>query len=123
MIPVSEATSRAVHRAAVLLAVLAVLALGTGCSAAHNDKVSSRSASAGGAGSPTANADPATAPWSVAAVDPAGARFLWGIPVVKGGMEVFSGMVVDHGVLYGQWGGCSGGESGVAAIDARTGKI
>lgn len=54
-------------------------------------------------------------------MDPMSNRMVWGIPV-EPGFEVFSAMVVDDGVVYGQWSSCEAdGPAGLAAFDAATG--
>ena len=72
--------------------------------------------------SPAGGADVSTAPWAAAAADPASGAFFWGLPVAPD-FQVFSGMVVSKGVLYGQWAGCSGGSGGLAALDVTTGRV
>jgi outer membrane protein assembly factor BamB len=76
-------------------------------------------------GGTAAAVDAKTGPWSVAAAPAGSSKFAWAKPV-QPGFEIFSGLVVEHGVLYGQWGNCTGPENqpvGVAALDASTGRL
>ena len=61
----------------------------------------------------------------VAAANTRTGKFIWRLRV-KPSFEVFSGMVVDGGTLYGQWANCSGPggkNAGVAAIDLTDGAV
>jgi outer membrane protein assembly factor BamB len=59
---------------------------------------------------------------AVAAANARTGKFLWRVPV-DGDFQVFSGMVLDRGTLYGQWAGCADNNAGAAAISLATGKI
>lgn len=61
----------------------------------------------------------------VAAANTRTGKFIWRIRVGPN-FEIFSGMVVDGGMLYGQWADCSGqgrNNAGVAAIDLSRGAV
>ena len=58
----------------------------------------------------------------IAAANARTGKFLWRVPV-RGDFQVFSGMVLDGGILYGQWASCDSNHAGVAAIDLATGNV
>jgi len=59
---------------------------------------------------------------AIAAANARTGKFLWRVPV-DGDFQVFSGMVLDGEILYGQWAACESNHAGVAAIDLATGDV